>query len=109
MPGKNTTGQRTPSGKSSSRISSGSGMQTVPRHTSPLRRMRQGTMPSAPETSSGYTASPPSGRFSWNASSAASDMVAFPQNSPPIICKRMRAPGSVGFSRKPTCSLPTLP
>ena len=63
----------------------GSGMRTVPANASPRRSTRQGTSPSAPETSSRYSSDAPSARPSCRARYAPSDMAAFPQNSPPII------------------------
>ena len=103
MPGRNTTGRLclTPhTGRDSVSMRSGKGMDTVPMKQPSRCVTRQETGSDAPETGRVRAQLSPMGRS--RCSQAAMDMVAFPQNSPPIICSR-------GFpaarpSAKPTCS-----
>ena len=103
MPGKCTTGKvciTPPTGRESCSMRSGRGMATVPMKQPSIRVMRQATGCGAPETGRVRARSAPTG--SSRCSQAAMDMVALPQNSPPIICRRGFPAASP--SAKPTCS-----
>ena len=91
MPGSRTSGATSvPASVSreASAIPVGSGMRTVPSQASSAASIRQGTGPSAPETPMESASASPGTSPRSRASSAPRDIVALPQNSPPIICSR---------------------
>ena len=103
MPGRRTTDSSAvslPSGRRSVSIFSGRGMSTVPRKHPSSGVIEHSTSAGAPEIFSARRQVCPMG--ARRHSHAPKLIVALPQNSPPIICRRICPSATV--STKPTCS-----